>query len=68
VFLRPGAFVPVEFAPSLVPGESMTDGRVKAALATGSSAEGRQNARESGMDYLIVYRENSLQAIPASDF
>jgi len=68
VFLRPGAFVPVEMARSLTPGDSMTTGRVKAALATGSSKEVRQSARQAGMDYLIAYKEGTKQIIPSSDF
>jgi alpha-glucosidase (family GH31 glycosyl hydrolase) len=68
VFLRPGAFVPVELAPNLTPGDSMTNGRVKAALTVGSSAEVRQAAREAGIDYLIVYREDTKQIIPAREF
>jgi alpha-glucosidase (family GH31 glycosyl hydrolase) len=68
VFLRPGAFVPMELALSLTPGESMTKGRVKAALVTASSAKVRQRAREAGMDYLVVYTDGAKQAIPTSDF
>lgn len=68
VFLRPGALIPVDLAPSLTPGDSMTNGRVKAALATASAAEVRKSARESGMDYLIVYEKGAKQAIPANAF
>jgi hypothetical protein len=55
-------------ARSLTPGDSMTTGRVKAALATGSSKEVRQSARQAGMDYLIAYKEGTKQIIPSSDF
>ncbi len=55
IFLRPGAFIPVELAPSLIPGESMTAGRVKAIIATQPEKGIEQKAKASGASVLIVY-------------
>jgi alpha-glucosidase (family GH31 glycosyl hydrolase) len=68
VFLRPQAFVPVELAPSLAPGDSMTPGRVKAVLATGDPAELTRHPGIAGFDYLIVYGRGTKRVIPASEF
>jgi alpha-glucosidase (family GH31 glycosyl hydrolase) len=68
IFLRPGAFVPVELARSLMPGDSMTNGRVKAALATGNSAEVKRHPGAVGLDYVIVYGGGAKHVIPASEF
>jgi alpha-glucosidase (family GH31 glycosyl hydrolase) len=66
VFLRPGAFVPVELAPSLVPGESMTAGRVKAVLATGPEAGARRRAEARGAEYLVLFGDGAKRVIPLS--
>lgn len=66
VFLRPGAFVPVELAPSLALGDSMTGGRVRAALTSGTPAEVKQHPGVAGLDYLIVYGGGAKRVIPAS--
>lgn len=68
VFLRPGAFIPVELARSLTPGDSMTSGRVKVGLATGDSTEARRSAGLTGMDYLICYAGGAKRVISASEF
>jgi alpha-glucosidase (family GH31 glycosyl hydrolase) len=66
VFLRPGAFVPVELARSLVPGESMTAGRVKAVLATGPEAGARRRAEAGGAEYLVLFGDGAKRVIPLS--
>lgn len=64
IFLRPGAFIPVELAPSLLPGESMSAARVKAVLTTNHANGLEDRAKASGAQYLIVYGEGAKRVIP----
>lgn len=59
IFLQPGAFIPVRLASSLVPGESMTGGRVKAVIAAQPENGVEQKTRASGASVLIVYGEGT---------
>ncbi len=64
VLLRPGAFIPVKLAPSLLPGESMSAARVKAVLTTERTNDAEDRAKASGARYLIVYGDGAKRVIP----
>lgn len=63
VFLRAGACMPLELAPSLVPGDSMTPGRVKAVLATRPDSGGAVRLPTHGAEYLLLYGRGSKQVL-----
>jgi alpha-glucosidase (family GH31 glycosyl hydrolase) len=55
VFLRAGAAVPLDLAVSLVAGESMSKGRVRAILATRPVSGDRWRVDTAGVQFLIRY-------------
>jgi alpha-glucosidase (family GH31 glycosyl hydrolase) len=67
VFLRDSACVPLELAPSLVPGESMSAGRTKAILTTGLAANAQLSAQSYGASHLLVYGGGNKRTIAVSN-
>ncbi|MGB6133642.1 MAG: TIM-barrel domain-containing protein [Acidobacteriaceae bacterium] len=71
VFLRAGACVPLELAASLVPGDSMSGGRVKAILAAHPESGVPVRLPAGGAEYLLLYGDGTkriLKLDPHSDF
>jgi alpha-glucosidase (family GH31 glycosyl hydrolase) len=64
VLLRADASVPVELAPSLIPGESMSGGRVKALLATNPTGGEHRRVMAHGASYLLIYGDGAKRSIP----
>ncbi len=63
VFLRAGACVPMELATSLIPGDSMSGGRVRAVLATRPESGGAARVRTCGAEFLLLYGDGSKQVL-----
>lgn len=55
VLIRPGAAIPVELAKSLVFGESMSPGRVKALWVTRPDRSGPVHVKTNGASFLFLY-------------
>ena len=63
----PGFCVPLELAPSLVPGESMSAGRTKAILATVPVVNAQLSAQGYGASRLLVYGGGSKRTIAVAN-
>lgn len=71
VFLRAGACVPLEVAPSLIPGDSMSGGRVRVILATRPDSRQPAGMPANGAEYLLLYGIGTRQILkidPHSQF
>lgn len=63
LFLRSGASIPVELGLDLKPGSSMTAGRIKAVIATGSEKANIERAKKCGASRLILYGHGEKRVV-----
>lgn len=61
VFLRAGAVIPVDLAPSLVPGDSMTVRRLRAVLTTAPGPDAVRRAVAMGASHLVRYGGGAIR-------
>lgn len=71
VFLRAGACIPVELASTLIPGDSMSSGRVRAVLAAKTDSATPVHIKAAGAQYVLLYGSGAKQVIavnPKNEF